>query len=70
MKMRNALWPFIVASLFAASPILAKEKKIKLYTDSMENTKQTTQKTFSRQAPTQSQTATDGDNALKAKRSK
>ena len=70
MKMKNALWPFIVASLFAASPLMAKEKKVKLYTDTIENTKQTTQKTFSRQAPTQSHTATDGDNALKAKRSK
>jgi hypothetical protein len=72
MKMRNALWPFIVASLFAGSPLLAKEKKpkLKLYTDTVENTKQTTQKTFSRQAPTQSPTTTDGGNASKAKGSK
>ena len=50
--------------------VTGERKKIKLYTDTIENTKQTTQKTFTRQAPTQSQTATDGDNALKAKRSK
>ena len=71
MKMRNALWPLIVASLFVSSPLLAKEKKIKLITDHYDNELQTSGKiTQKRQAPTQSPTATDGGNALKAKRSK
>ena len=50
--------------------VTGERKNLKLITDTSENVKQTNQKTYSRQAPTQSPTATDGGNALKAKRSK